>query len=227
VLFSVGIWESFLHLPGTLGLGWSTRKHRVAAVENRTPLKSGDLVSKPGLAMKSILLFSQSQASTRCQHMFAPFWVFECELCKTIVYEYSMLKYMELLCGWIIISAGSLPLGSAGGRAAGRTTSWEKCDEHIAKQLLCVVPPRYLSWLIRVQYCGFLGDIISIVFMGLSIYNWGGGTPSKLRGVSMDTDAGITSQPLMTAGKKQPPCLSSVIFEIQTKSKYSTPCVIY
>lgn len=174
MLFSVGIWESFLHLPGTLGLGWSTRKHRVAAVENRTPLKSGDLVSKPGLAMKSILLFSQSQASTRCQHMFAPFWVFECELCKTIVYEYSMLKYMELLCGWIIISAGSLPLGSAGGRAAGRTTSWEKCDEHIAKQLLCVVPPRYLSWLIRVQYCGFLGDIISIVFMGLSIYNWGG-----------------------------------------------------
>ena len=163
----------------------SSRNSWLRVKHKKTPSSCGgkpDPAQKWGSGLKtrfgnekhSFIPFSQSQASTGCQHMFAPFWVFECELCKTIVYEYSMLKYMELLCGWIIVSAGSLPLGSAGGRAAGRTTSWEKCDEHIAKQLLCVVPPRYLSWLIRVQYCGFLGDT-SIVFIGLSIYNWGGG----------------------------------------------------
>ena len=88
----------------------SSRSSWLRVKHKKTPSSCGgkpDPAQKWGSGLKtrfgnekhSFILFSQSQASTGCQHMFAPFWVFECELCETIVYEYSMLKYMELLCG--------------------------------------------------------------------------------------------------------------------------------
>jgi hypothetical protein len=42
---------SFWLLPGTLGIGLGGRKHPAAAVEDGTPPKNKDMVSKPGYGM--------------------------------------------------------------------------------------------------------------------------------------------------------------------------------